>query len=440
MLITNARLVNEGLITEADLRVRGERIERIAPRLAAQAEEEVVDAAGRLLLPGMIDGHVHFREPGMTHKGDFATESTAAVAGGVTSVMDMPNVRPPTTTRARLAEKYRLAAGRMRCNYAFYFGATNDNLEEIRSLAPGEVCGLKIFMGCSTGNLHVDDPAALERIFASCPVLIATHCEDTPTIDANAAAARAKYGEDVPFTEHPRIRSVAACWKSTKLAVELATRHESRLHVPHLSTARELSLFRAGPIAGKRITAEACVHHLFLDDSSYPALGARMKCNPAIKAKSDREALVKAVREGLVDTVATDHAPHTREEKARSYFGAPSGLPLVQHALLILFELVHRGELGITTLVERACHAPAIGFGVVDRGFLREGCFADLVLVDPQATTTVTADSLRYKCGWSPFEGHVFPARIDATWVNGHPAWRDGRVLPGVHGQRLSFT
>lgn len=440
MLITNARLVNEGLITEADLRVSGERIDRIAPSLAARTGEEVVDARGRLLLPGMIDGHVHFREPGMTHKGDFATESTAAVAGGVTSVMDMPNVQPPTTTRARLAEKYRLAAGRMRCNYAFYFGATNDNLEEIRSLVPGEVCGLKIFMGCSTGNLHVDDPAALERIFASSPVLIATHCEDTPTIEANAAAARAKYGDDVPFTEHPHIRSVAACWKSTKLAVELATRHHARLHVPHLSTARELALFEAGPIAGKRITAEACVHHLFLDGSSYPTLGARMKCNPAIKAKSDREALVQAVREGLIDTIATDHAPHTRDEKARSYFGAPSGLPLVQHALLILFELAHRGELGITTLVERACHAPAIGFGVAERGFLREGCFADLVLVDPQASTAVTAKSLHYKCGWSPFEGHVFPARIDATWVNGQPAWRDGRVLAGVHGQRLAFT
>ncbi len=440
MLITNARLVNEGLMVEADLRVRGARIEKIAATIAALPGEEVVDAAGRYLLPGLIDGHVHFREPGLMHKADFVTESAAAVAGGVTSVLDMPNVKPPTVTRERLAQKYALAEGRFRCNYAFYFGATNDNLAEIEALQPGETCGVKIFMGCSTGNLHVDDLAVLDKIFARCPVLIATHCEDTPMIEANAAAARAKYGENVPFAEHPHIRSTEACYVSTRLAVRLAKQHGARLHLPHLSTARELEFFTPGPVAGKRITAEACVHHLFLDESSYPRLGALMKCNPAIKTAGDRTGLIHAVREGRVDTIATDHAPHTREEKAQGYFKAPSGLPLVQHALPILFELANRGEIGVTTIVERACHAPALCFGIAERGFLREGYFADLTLVDPQATTTVTTDNILYKCGWSPFEGETFPVCVDATWVNGALAWRSGVVQGQAAGQRLGFV
>lgn len=439
MLITNARLVNEGQITEADLLIRGDRIEKIASSIAAPAGVEVLDAAGRLLLPGMIDCHVHFREPGLVHKGDFATESAAAVAGGVTSVMDMPNVKPPTVTRAALAEKYQRAAGRMHANYAFYFGATNDNLAEIEALQPGEACALKIFMGCSTGNMHVDDPAALDAIFARCPVMIVTHCEDTPTIDRNAEAARTRYGEDVPFSEHPKIRSTEACYKSTELAVRLARKHGARLHVPHLSTARELEFFAPGPVAGKQITVEACVHHLFLDESRYADLGSLIKCNPAIKTAADRVALVEAVREGRIDTVATDHAPHTAEEKALGYFKAPSGLPLVQHALPILFELASRGELGVTTIVERTAHAPARRFGVVERGFLREGYYADLSLIDPAAQTEVTRESLFYKCGWSPFTGHRFPARIDATWVNGEMAWREGRLVRDVFGRRLAF-
>lgn len=440
MLITNARLVNEGRMIEADLRIRGARIEKIAAAIAALPGEEILDARGRYLLPGMIDGHVHFREPGLTHKADFASESAAAVAGGVTSVLDMPNVQPPTVTRERLARKYALAAGRLHTNYAFYLGATHDNLAEIEALQPGAACGVKIFMGCSTGNLHVDDLDVLDRIFARCPVLIATHCEDTPMIERNAAAARARYGEDVPFSEHPHIRSTEACYVSTQLAVKLARQHDARLHLPHLSTARELEFFHLGPVAGKRITAEACVHHLFLDASSYPRLGARMKCNPAIKTAHDRESLVRAVREGRVDTIATDHAPHTREEKARDYFAAPSGLPLVQHALPILFELARRGEIGVTTIVERACHAPALCFGIAERGFLREGYFADLTLIDPQAPTTVTPASILYKCGWSPFEGETFPVRVDATWVNGQLAWRDGALQGGAAGQRLGFV
>ncbi len=440
MLITNARLVNEGRITEADLLIRGDRIEKIASSIAAPAGVEVLDAAGRLLLPGMIDDHVHFREPGLTHKGDMATESMAAVAGGVTSVMDMPNVAPPTTTRVALAEKYQRAAGRMRTNYAFYFGATNDNLDEIKALQPGEACAVKVFMGASTGNMLVDDLATLEEAFATCPTLVVTHCEDSPTIKRNEATARAKYGEEVPFSEHPNIRSTEACYKSTELAVRLAKKHGTRLHVPHLTTARELEFFEAGPIAGKQITVEACVHHLFLDDSRYADLGSQIKCNPAIKTAADRAALVEAVREGRIDIIATDHAPHTAEEKAQTYFKAPSGLPLVQHALPMLFELASRGELGVTTIVERAAHAPARRFGVVERGFLCEGYYADLTLVDPKAQTVVIRESLLYKCAWSPFTGHIFPARIDVTWVNGQVAWRDKHVAEGIFGRRLGLA
>jgi len=440
MLITNAIIVNEGRRYPADVLIRGERIEKIAPQITAHGNVEVIDAAGRLLLPGMIDDQVHFREPGLTHKGDLATESAAAVAGGITSFMDMPNVNPQTITRAALADKYRIAAGRAHANYAFYMGTTNDNLAELEALQKGEACAIKIFMGASTGNMLVDDPATLEKIFARAPVLVVTHCEDTPMIKANEDAARAKYGEAVPFSEHPYIRSADACWKSTELAVGLARRHGTRLHVLHLTSARELAFFEPGPIEGKQITVEACVHHLYFDESRYADLGARLKCNPAVKTLADREALVAAVREGRIDIIATDHAPHTREEKAGSYFKAPSGLPLVQHALLALLDLVDRGELTLETVVARASHAPALRFGVVDRGFIREGTYADLVLIDPTAETHVTPESVRYKCGWSPFDGHTFSSRIDATWVNGQLVYRDGALRPQALGQRLQFA
>jgi dihydroorotase len=438
MLITNAILINEGRRFESDLLIRGERIEKIAPRITAPPGVEVLDAKGRFLLPGLIDDQVHFREPGLTHKGEVATESAAAVAGGTTSFMDMPNVVPQTVTRAALADKYRMVQGRAHANYAFYFGATNDNTDEIARLQPGEACAVKVFMGASTGNMLVDDPKTLEDIFARSPTIVVTHCEDTPIIKANEAKARERYGEDVPFAEHPHIRSVEACYKSSAFAVDLARRHGTRLHVLHLTTARELELFQPGPVQGKQITVEACVHHLYFDESRYADLGSKLKCNPAVKSAADRTALVAAVREGRIDIIATDHAPHTREEKAQSYFKAPSGLPLVQHSLLALFELAAHGELDLETVVQRAMHAPAQRFGVQERGFLREGTYADLVLVDPNKPTLVTPESLLYKCGWSPFEGHRFAASIAATWVNGALAW-DGNKVLAPKGQRLQL-
>ena len=439
MLIRNAVLINEGRRSESDLLIRGARIERIAPHIAAPAGVEVIDANGRLLLPGLIDDQVHFREPGLTAKGDLASESAAAVAGGITSFMDMPNVNPQTITRAALAAKYDLASGRCHANYAFYMGTTNDNLAELEALQKGEACAIKIFMGASTGNMLVDNPDTLEKIFARAPVMIVTHCEDTPMIKRAEDAAREKYGEDVPFSEHPHIRSAAACYKSTELAVGLAKKHGTRLHVLHLTSASELPFFAAGPADKKQISVEVCVHHLYFDESRYADLGSWLKCNPAVKSAADRSALVAAVRLGVIDIIATDHAPHTRAEKAQSYFKAPSGLPLVQHALLALLELAERGELDLETIVQRACHSPALRFGVTERGFLREGYYADLVLVDPKAGTSVTTESLRYKCGWSPFEGHHFNARIDTTWVNGTIAYRDGRLNPQPLGQRLAF-
>ena len=439
-LITNALLFNEGRRFESDLLIDGERIARIAPQIPAEAGWEVIDARGRWLLPGLIDDQVHFREPGLTHKGELATESAAAVAGGITSFFDMPNVIPQTVTRAALADKYAMAAGRCHANYAFYFGATNDNADEIAQLKTDEACAVKIFMGASTGNMLVDNPETLERIFSHSPLIIVTHCEDTPTIKRNEDAARAKYGDEVPFAEHPYIRSAEACYRSTELAVGLAKKHGTRLHVLHLTTARELAFFTPGPVVGKQITVEACVHHLFFDESSYAELGSKLKCNPAVKTAADRAALVAAVGEGRIDIVATDHAPHTREEKANSYFKASAGLPLVQSALLAMLELASRGELSVETVVQRFCHAPALRFGVRERGFLREGSYADLVLVDPRAQTTVTADSVLYKCGWSPFEGHTFPARVDRTWVNGQLAYEDGKVSGQRHGQRLRFA
>lgn len=437
LLIHSARIVNEGSVLHGDLLVVDGRIEKIAPQIAAPAGAEVYEAKGRLLLPGMIDDQVHFREPGLTHKGDLATESAAAVAGGITSVMDMPNNSPAITTRARLADKYAHAQGRLHTNYAFYFGGANDNLEEIAALQPDEACALKVFMGASTGNMLVDDPATLNGIFARSKLMVVTHCEDTPTILRNEAKAREKFGEQVPWSEHPRIRSAEACYASTELATGLAKKHGARLHVLHLTTAREMSFFEPGPIKGKRITAEACVHHLFFDERDYATRGSLIKCNPAIKTATDREALLKAVREDRIDVIATDHAPHTLEEKARDYFQAPSGLPLVQHALLMGLELVRRKELDLQTLVRKICHAPAELFGVRERGYVREGYWADLTLID-ETPQTVRREDVRYKVGWSPLEGMTLPGRIAATWVNGELAWDGTQVLP-PRGQRLRF-
>jgi dihydroorotase len=440
MLITNARLLNEGQIIEGDLLIKRGRIEKIAASIQAPNGTVVHDAKGKFLMPGMIDDQVHFREPGMTHKGHLASESAAAVAGGITSFMEMPNTIPNTTTRAVLADKYALAAGKCFGNFAFYFGGANDNLEEIKRLQPGDAPAVKVFMGASTGNMLVDNPATLEGIFEHSRLPILTHCEDTPTIKANEAAARAKWGDDVPWSEHWRIRSHEACYRSTELAVGLAKRFQSRLHVLHLTTARELAFFEAGPMEHKKITVEACVHHLFFNDSYYAEKGSAIKCNPAIKNEADRLALLQAVRDGRIDIIATDHAPHTADEKAQSFWKAPAGLPLVQYALLVLFELVRRGELTLEQVVQKVAHAPALRFGVANRGFLREGYAADLTLVDLAATTTVRKRDVLSLCGWSPFEGMSFPAAIAATWVNGELAWDGRAVQPKRLGQRLHFA
>ncbi len=440
MLITNARLVNEGQILEADLLIEGERIARIAPQIPCPPGHEVFDAKGRTLIPGMIDDQVHFREPGHTHKANFASESAAAAAGGITSFFDMPNNNPTITTRERLAEKYALAQGRCFANYAFYFGAANDNAEEVARLQPDEACAVKVFMGASTGNMLVDDPGTLSAIFSRSKLMVVTHCEDTPTILANEAAARERYGEDVPMDQHPLIRSAEACYRSTELATGLAREHGARLHVLHLTTAKELAFFQPGPVADKRITVEACVHHLYFDASGYATRGSAIKCNPAVKTAEDRAALVAAVEAGIIDVVATDHAPHTLEEKARSYFKAPSGLPLVQHALPMLMTLVNRGELSLTTMVDRTSHNVARLFGVLERGYLREGCYADLALLDLDARDPVRREDVRYLCGWSPLEGDVMEGRVDATWVNGHLVYRDGELSPQPMGQRLRFN
>ena len=446
-LIVNARLVNEGREREGDLRIDAQgRIAAIGSGLPAQPGEKVVDAAGRWLLPGMIDDQVHFREPGLTHKGDIATESAAAVAGGLTSFMDMPNTSPPTLDAAALEAKYAAARGRAWGNHGFYLGASNDNLEAVRTLDPRTAPGIKVFMGASTGNMLVDDPVTLDGIFREAPTPIITHCEDTPTIDANLAAFKARYGEDGLTPEmHPDIRSREACIKSTRLAMELARRHGTRLHVLHISTADELALFERGPLVDangkvrKKITAETCIHFLRFDRGDYARLGNLIKCNPAIKDVPDRQALIAALVDDVVDVLATDHAPHTLEEKQKPFLQAPSGLPLVQYALLAAIELVHEGRMDIARVVDKTAHAPAQLFDVAGRGFLREGYWADLVLVD-DTPLTVRREDVLSRCGWSPFEGSTFRSRIGATWVNGRLVW-NGRELVGTPGgQRLEFT
>ena len=439
-LIKHATIVNEGERRVADLRIRRGRIEAIAPSLAAREGEAVFDAAGRMLLPGVIDDQVHFREPGLEHKATIATESRAAVAGGVTTFMDMPNTRPPAVTLEALEDKYARAARSSPANYAFYLGATNDNLDEIRRIPPGRACALKVFMGASTGNMLVDDPATLDGIFRDSPLLVVTHCEDTPMIEANLAVAKARHPAGLDATMHPEIRSREACLASSTLAVALARRHDARLHILHVSTADELALLSNAPLAGKRITAETCTHFLHFDAGDYPRLGNRIKCNPSIKLAADREALVRALADGTIDVLATDHAPHTVEEKAQAYEQAPSGLPLVQHHLQVALERVHDGDLTLETLVERACHAPAVLFGVRERGFIREGWHADLVLVDLAAPMYVRREELLSKCGWSPFEGEKLRSTVVATWVNGHRAWFDGRLDDTVLGQRVELA
>jgi dihydroorotase len=439
-LIKNAELVNEGRRFQADPRIRNQRIHEIGGDLTGHANEQVFDASGLWLLPGMIDDHVHFREPGYTAKADIASESRAAVAGGVTSFIDMPNTKPATLTHELLEEKYATASRTSLANYAFYFGASNDNLDAIRALDPQTVPGVKVFLCESTGNLCVSDPNALDGVFSESPVTVAVHCEDSRIIHANLDRAKAGYGEDIPMRLHPEIRSREACFESTKWAVETARRHGTRLHVLHVSTADELALFEPGPTANKKITSETCVHFLRYSDADYARLGGKIKCNPAIKAAPDREALTRALADTRIDILATDHAPHLAPEKARPYTSCPSGIPLIQFALQSALESVFNKDLTLERLVEAYAHAPATLFAIDGRGYLREDYFADLTLIDPKQPQTVHRDQVLSKCGWSPFEGDTFRASVAATFVNGNLVARAGKALDAPPGLRLEFN
>ena len=438
-LIKHAKMVNEGEQKEVDLLLSNGRIEQIAGEISGEKADEVLDASGQYLLPGLIDDQVHFREPGLTHKADIASESRAAVAGGVTSYMEMPNCKPPTIGLETLLEKRAIAEARSSANYAFYLGGTNDNLEAVKSIDPNLICGVKVFMGSSTGNMLVDAPKILEGIFASSPTLIATHCEDTPTIKRNEALYREKYGENVPFDAHPIIRNEEACYLSSSMAVELAKKHGAHLHILHITTAKELELFEAGPIENKHITSEACVHHMYFDQGDYQKHGSNIKCNPAIKTAQDREAILRAIIDDRIDVIATDHAPHTIEEKAQSYFSAPSGLPLVQHSLQTLLEHYHNGVFSLEKIVHKTSHAVAQRFKVKERGFIREGYWGDLVLVSLDTPYAVNKGNVLSKCGWSPFEGTTFRSSVTATFVSGQLAYANGQVLP-CKGQALEFV
>lgn len=444
-LIEGATIINEGRSYKGTVLIENGFISRIEEGelpydLSSEIDAERIDGRGKWLIPGVIDDQVHFRDPGLTHKGDLFTESRAAVAGGVTSFMEMPNTVPNALTQELLEDKYEMAAKKSLANYSFYMGASNDNLDEIIKTNPKMVCGIKVFMGASTGNMLVDKAETLEGIFRDAPTLVAVHCEDEATIRANTAAMREKYGENIPLEAHPHIRSRVACLKSSTLAVNLAKKHNTRLHLLHLSTADELSLLSDAPAdRNKRITAEVCVHHLWFSDENYSKLGARIKWNPAIKSASDRDALLQALKDGKLDVVATDHAPHTLEEKSNSYFSCPSGGPLVQHSLPAMLEMSRQGKISLEMVVEKMCHAPARIFGVDRRGYIREKYHADLVLIDPEASWKVSPENILYKCGWSPLEGVTFHSKITHTFVGGHLAWHNDNFDESRMGTRLIF-
>lgn len=439
ILIKQACVVNEGRQQVMDVLIDQGRIVKIAEQIDQAAQQEI-NAEGLHLLPGMIDDQVHFREPGLTAKGDIASESRAALAGGTTSYMEMPNVNPPSVSIDALEAKYQIGAEKSWVNYSFYLGATNDNLEEVKRVDPNRVCGVKIFMGASTGNMLVDRQAALRDIFTHSPTLITTHCEDTPMIKANEAAYRERYGDKVPMSMHPEIRCREACYKSSSMAVQLAKETGARLHVLHITTADELSLFEVGAVEDKRITAEACVHHLWFSAEDYEDKGALIKCNPAIKSRADRDAIRQAVIDGRIDVIATDHAPHTWEEKQGDYFNAPAGLPQVQQSLSALLDLVHQGVFTLEMVVDRCAHNVARLYQVEQRGFIREGYWADLVLVDLQKPHIDQPDQVLYKCGWSPWQGHQFSSSVIKTLVNGRVMYDQGEFSPFVPGQRLLFN
>ncbi len=439
ILIKNALLVNENKTAETDVYIRNGRIEQISPQVDKNADE-VIDAAGLTLLPGLIDDQVHFREPGLTYKADIWHESRAAVAGGTTSFMEMPNTIPQALTQELLAEKYKIASRSSLANYSFYMGASNDNLEEVLRTNERDVCGVKVFMGSSTGNMLVDDEKTLENIFSKVPLLIATHCEDEQTVKRNLAAFEEKYGKNITPEMHPLIRSNEACYLSSSKAVSLAKKYNTRLHILHISTGKETELFdNSQPLIEKRITAEACVHHLWFSDKDYAKKGNFIKWNPAVKTEEDRNRILQAVKEGYIDVIATDHAPHTLEEKEQPYLQAPSGGPLVQHALQVLLDLVQEGKMSIEELVQKTAHNTAICFQVEDRGFVREGYWADLVLVDQNKPFTVDSSNILSKCRWSPFEGHTFTSTIIHTLVSGKVVYTNGEIQEKSPGKRLLF-
>ncbi len=438
-LITNARLLNEGRQTEGDLRIKRGRIEQIASQLKARSGETVVDAQGKYLMPGMIDDQVHFREPGLTRKGNIASESKAAVAGGITSYLEMPDTSPPTTTRLALADKFSRAAGRSTANYSFYLGASRDNLSEVKALEPLEACAVSVFMGSASANLSIEDPKLLGEIFRHAPGLVVAHCEDSTTVESNLSEARRRYANRIPASAHAEIHSREACLKASTLAVQLAQEHNTRLHLLKISTEDELALLTAGAMADKQITAEACVHHLYFIDADYEALGNLIKCNPAIKTGDDRGALRKALRDGRLDIIGSDHSPHLLREKSGNYDSAAAGLPLVQYALPIAWSLVAGRTLSPEALVEKLAHNPARRFQIRERGFIREGYCADLVLLDPRERTIVNRQPMISQCGWTPLAGRKLPARVAATWVNGNLVWRDGLLTGIVPGERLEF-
>lgn len=442
-LIHNAKIVNENRSFKGSVLIEGDKILKIfkdaVPENILQ-KAQVVDGTNKYLLPGVIDDHVHFREPGLTHKGDIASESRAAVAGGVTSCMDMPNTNPQTIDMPSLEEKFALASQKSLANYSCYFGVTNDNWEELKKLNPTEVCGVKLFMGSSTGNMLVNEVDALTRIFAESPLLIAAHCEDDNIIKANIEKYKAEFGDELPMKYHAAIRSVDACYQATVQAVELAMRYNARLHVLHLTTAKELSLFdNRKPLAEKKITAETCPQYLWFDDSQYDLLGAGIKCNPAIKTANDKQALVEALSNGKIDVVGTDHAPHLLSEKEGSYWQAVSGTPQIQHSLVLMLELAKQGRMTIEKVVEKMCHAPASLFRIEKRGFIRKGYYADLVLVERDASYTVEKENILSKCGWSPYEGETFSHKVTQTFVNGRLVYDKGVFDETTSGERLKF-
>mgnify|MGYP001312545710 CR=1 FL=1 len=440
ILIKNATIINEGISIQKDILIKDEFIKDISDNINVKADK-FIDASGLHLLPGIIDDQVHFREPGLTHKAEIKSESKAAIAGGITSFMEMPNTKPQTLTQSLLEEKFKIASTNSLANYTFFMGASNDNLEEVLATNARNVGGIKIFMGSSTGNMLVDNKETLEKIFANTNMLIAVHCEDEELIKKNTIKFKEKYGEDVPVSLHNIIRSEEACYRSSSMAIQLAKKHNTRLHVFHISTEKELNLFQNNiSLEKKLITSEVCIHHLWFDERDYKEKGSLIKWNPAIKKNSDRNALLKGLLSNKIDVIATDHAPHTLTEKSEKYFNCPSGGPLVQHALPAMLEFVRQEKISITKVVEKMCHNPAICFKIEKRGFIRKGYFADLVLVNLEKPWQVTKDNILYKCGWSPFEGEIFNSTITHTIVNGHIAYQNGKFDESKKGMRLKFN